>query len=282
MKISARSHKLIWGLFLFNGLMALIGISTFHIMFTGNPTSLQVNYQDVVELYDTMIALEFVLLSFLIPAETAGAISGERERQTLDILLTTPLRTWEIVVGKLVASISTVLLYMFSGLPILSLAFLIGGVDLRDVLIFALYGCVYAIYIGSFGIFYSAFFKKTITSIITTYGTLLGLSFLSMFMEFVYYVIQYNKVHPLQSGKVVGFGLFSPFLSVISLESGQMGGSSSYEKWCLLGINRDSFWIQHVSAMEWFWISVVVQLILALILLCLAVKVINPRNRKSL
>src|SRR5690606_29751615 len=46
------------------------------------------------------------LLAFVVPGLTAGVISGERERQTLNVLLTTELSPLGIVVSKMISSCS--------------------------------------------------------------------------------------------------------------------------------------------------------------------------------
>ncbi|MFR6329249.1 MAG: hypothetical protein ACLUOI_10765 [Eisenbergiella sp.] len=48
-----------------------------------------------------MSSIEFLMLMFIMPALTASSISGERERQTLELMLTTN-EAEEIILGKLV------------------------------------------------------------------------------------------------------------------------------------------------------------------------------------
>jgi ABC-type transport system involved in multi-copper enzyme maturation permease subunit len=65
----------------------------------------------------------------LTPAYLAGAIAGERERGTLELLFTTPLRDREIVLGKLAARLLHLGGILLAGLPLLALSQLWGGVD---------------------------------------------------------------------------------------------------------------------------------------------------------
>src|SRR5687767_7783974 len=51
-----------------------------------------------------------LLIVFLTPALTAGAISAEREQLTYDLLIATPLRPGLILSGKLIAALWYVLL----------------------------------------------------------------------------------------------------------------------------------------------------------------------------
>ena len=89
----------------------------------------EIPYQSFIKLYRMIAIFEFTLILLIVPALTSGAISGERERQTLDLLLSTKMNCWDIVLGKLGASFSTVLIVILSGFPVLSLIFIYGGIN---------------------------------------------------------------------------------------------------------------------------------------------------------
>ncbi|MCK9910255.1 ABC transporter permease subunit, partial [Microbacteriaceae bacterium K1510] len=63
-------------------------------------------------------ALQYGLLCFIAPALSAGAISGERERQTLHVLLTTQLTPQRIVLSKLMTSLAFIFLLFIASLPL--------------------------------------------------------------------------------------------------------------------------------------------------------------------
>jgi ABC-type transport system involved in multi-copper enzyme maturation permease subunit len=65
----------------------------------------------------------------------SGQISSERRRGTFDLLLTTPLRSSEILIGKALASVGYLLLLAIAAIPIYSLSFLLGGVNWRELAI---------------------------------------------------------------------------------------------------------------------------------------------------
>ena len=52
-------------------------------------------------IFITLTVVQVLMISFIVPIITSGAISQEREKQTLDILLSTSLRPIEIIIGKL-------------------------------------------------------------------------------------------------------------------------------------------------------------------------------------
>jgi ABC-type transport system involved in multi-copper enzyme maturation permease subunit len=69
-----------------------------------------------------------------VPGLTAGAIAGERERQTLLPLQVTLLRPRSIVVGKVLAGASFLVLLLVASLPVLVVSYMLGGINLVDSL----------------------------------------------------------------------------------------------------------------------------------------------------
>jgi len=69
------------------------------------------------------------LILIIIPALATGALAQERERQTLQPLLLTPLSPLQIVWGKAGGVLSLVGLLLIATLPLTSLCFLLGGVE---------------------------------------------------------------------------------------------------------------------------------------------------------
>lgn len=78
--------------------------------------------------------LQLSLVALLAPIFTAGAITQEKDSQTYDILLTTPLTNGQIVLGTLLSRIFFVVALLLSGLPIFSVTRIFGGVGLDNIL----------------------------------------------------------------------------------------------------------------------------------------------------
>src|SRR2546429_5549295 len=122
-------------------------------------------------LFTFLILFQVALLAFITPALTSGAISGERERQTLDLLFVTPIAPFSIIWGKLLASMSFVVLLLILSIPIFSLVFLFGGIELDQVVYaFAVTGAT-ALMLGLVGIAFSSFFRRTLAATVAAYGT---------------------------------------------------------------------------------------------------------------
>ena len=73
--------------------------------------------------------LQLILVMLAAPAVMAGSICVEKSRGTLLHLLVTDLTDDEIVLGKLAARLTPVLMVLASGVPVLALAGLLGGID---------------------------------------------------------------------------------------------------------------------------------------------------------
>ncbi|GAB4477907.1 MAG: ABC transporter permease [Anaerolineae bacterium] len=116
-----------------------------------------------------VVAIELFLVCFVAPAFTAGAISGERERQTFDLLRTTLLPARRIVLGKLISALAYVVLLLVVAVPLQSLAFLLGGITIEEVLTSLWLLLVTALGYGTFGLFASAATRRTLNASVLTY-----------------------------------------------------------------------------------------------------------------
>lgn len=133
-------------------------------------------------LFAAVLAVEVLLVVFIGPAFTAGAISSERERQTYDLLRTTLLTPRAFVVGKLVSALSYVFLLVAVSVPLQSIAFLLGGLSLTELLLSQLLILVAAVTYALFGLFCSAYLRSTLAA---TVATLSGTLFVTFGVPFI-------------------------------------------------------------------------------------------------
>ena len=77
---------------------------------------------------------QYVLMSLIAPSFAAGTITGEKERQTYEMLLASPMRPGAIVLGKLLAALCHLAVLVFASLPIVMLCLPLGGISLYEVL----------------------------------------------------------------------------------------------------------------------------------------------------
>ena len=162
---SARTPVLIT---LYGVLIFLFGLGMAFGQFANPSISIYVMRQGM-QAYAGMLAIQFALILLITPAMTAGSIAGERERQTLDMLLVTNTGSLRIVAGKLLESLGYVALLLVAALPTMCLTLITGGVTLADVLTGALFLLVTAFAALSVGVFASAVFRRTVTATVMAY-----------------------------------------------------------------------------------------------------------------
>ena len=96
---------------------------------------------------------QLALMCFLAPVFTSAAITQERDAQTFNILLSTPLTNAQIVFGSLISRLYFVVILLLAGLPVFLVTMVYGGVTMPQVLeSFSLSGST-AILTGALAIF---------------------------------------------------------------------------------------------------------------------------------
>ena len=137
-------------------------------------------------IFGLAVLLQFITISFIAPGITAGAIASEREHQTLDILRTTLLSARDLVTGKLMAALSFLFLLLLAAFPIQSLAFLMGGVELEEIVVAAVMLITATVALSAVGVFFSSVLKRTLASTVLAYAvsflTVAGLPMLLMLL----------------------------------------------------------------------------------------------------
>jgi len=127
-------------------------------------------------IFAMLSVFQLMLVAFLAPAFTTGAISLEREKATLDLLITTPLRPGAIVVGKLLSALAFVVLMIVAGIPVSALVLMYGGAAVQDIVRAQIVLFAAAIGFGVIGLFCSALIKRTQSATVVAYSTVLVLT----------------------------------------------------------------------------------------------------------
>jgi ABC-type transport system involved in multi-copper enzyme maturation permease subunit len=127
-------------------------------------------------IFSGLLLVLTLLVLVLAPAFTTGAISMEREKQTMDLLVTTPLSTLGMVVGKLLSALTYVFLLILASVPVMAVVFVFGGVGPEDLL--RAYAVLFATAfgMGAIGLFISAITRRTQTATVITLIVVLGLT----------------------------------------------------------------------------------------------------------
>jgi len=126
-------------------------------------------------LFIGLLALLTIIVMVLAPGSTAAAISLEREKQTLDMLVTTPVSSIALVLGKLLSSVGWIVLLLLASLPVMALVFTFGGVAPDDIARAYIVLAAAAFAYGSMGLFISALLKRTAASTIINLVLAMGI-----------------------------------------------------------------------------------------------------------
>ena len=127
-------------------------------------------------LFIGVLFIELMLIIFIVPALTAGAITSERERKTYDLLQTTLITKATFVVGKMQSALGYIVLLLLSAIPLQSIAFLFGGVSESEMILALLVLAVSAITLGAFGMFFSSVTERTLSATVRSYTVALAIT----------------------------------------------------------------------------------------------------------
>ena len=118
-----------------------------------------------------------VLFNVLVgPVFSAGSVTSERERQTLDLLLTTLITPWQILSGKLISGLRvSSVLTLFLMWPVFLAICLSPGfrANLLPMLCYFVVFCLTCFTTANLALFCSTRCQKTSTSLIATYTIIL-------------------------------------------------------------------------------------------------------------
>jgi ABC-type transport system involved in multi-copper enzyme maturation permease subunit len=119
---------------------------------------------------------QYLLVSLMTPSFAAGAITGERERESYEMLLASPLRPGAIVLGKLAASLTPLAELMICSLPIVMLCLPLGGVHPTEVAVAYLAMISSVALFGMISLWCSSYFTRTSASLVASYMLILPLA----------------------------------------------------------------------------------------------------------
>jgi ABC-type transport system involved in multi-copper enzyme maturation permease subunit len=189
-------------------------------------------------IFAALLMLETLQVAFLAPSSTAGAISLEREKQTLDLLVVTPITSLAIVLGKLLSALVYVWLLIAASIPLTAVVFVYGGVAPEDVVRGYLVLIVTALGLGSFGLFCSSLVRRTqAATAITIFGVLamtIGSVFVLIFWQAMAPPQQFGQNGQLLENPARGrppevVAYLNPFLAQVDV---LCGTETTFGAWC--------------------------------------------------
>lgn len=235
--VRARSFRVPLIVFVFNGLLAAVALLGMYSAVEQVKASASIQYSNFLQLYVFVVTLEFLMLIFIMPALTSGSISGERERQTLELLFTTQMPPEKIVTGKLCSALGQLFLLIVSSFPVVVLTFVYGSMGLQDIGLLFLCYVTAALLTGGVGLLFSCLVRRSTLANVCTYGVLLLIMAGSYMLNVFLYGISRTKVdgmlpaagglHPAaSSGAAVYLLLLNPGTTFIEILGSQVAGST--------------------------------------------------------
>ncbi|MDE7183470.1 MAG: ABC transporter permease, partial [Lachnospiraceae bacterium] len=171
LQVTARSMRFSWGLFAYEAVVALAFLLGLHSIqasvdsYYGDGNV----YQDLMNLFPVLAISQVCIVTLIVPVMTASSISGEKERQTFDIMMTTCMSPLSIVFGKVSSAVLRVLFYVMGSLPVMALSFVVGGLSWSVLFYFVLAVIVLSVFAGSVGILCSSLCKRSISAVILSF-----------------------------------------------------------------------------------------------------------------
>ena len=241
--------------------------------------------------YLALLIAQFALIILIAPAMTSASIAGERERQTLDLLLVTNTGSFRIVIGKVMESFAVLALLIVCGLPVMSLCLLTGGVSLVQILIGELFLLAEAFACVSIGVFCSSVARSTVLSGVLSYlviilvGVITALPFLfgypQKITDVVYDRSLYAALTPGEARIMISPLLYmNPGFGLLSLVQGELHVLTSYTEY--MGWGRILCTWRMADRAGWIFISLASaagMLVIAAILIGLASLMIRKGHK---
>ncbi|MBM7846222.1 ABC transporter permease [Herpetosiphon giganteus] len=209
-----------------------------------------------LSLYVSSAVVALFQLTFFAPSLNASSLGSERDRQTIDVLMVTPVRRYQIVLGKLIAPCLFLFLLSLATLPIGAMALLIGGIEIRDLLIALAIQVVTVLGYGTVGIWGASWAKTSRGAMLATLGLALvmavGLPLLALLVLAILSNDEALFKSIMNNGFLRNLGVvvlsFSPFFSLVMwIQSisegnatlwtldlqGQLGGGVILQPWVI-------------------------------------------------
>ncbi len=162
-----------FNIFLASAALAAMWVTIHRVSETG-----ELRYSVFLSMFSRLAWLEFAASAVMMPAITSGCITGEREKKTLELVLTTRMTPAEIILGKLLSALSGVVVLLLTGTPVFAAVLLFGGVRPRDLALLYLLILLTACFTGSIGMFFSAVSRRTPVAAASSYALVAVLAIL--------------------------------------------------------------------------------------------------------
>ena len=174
-----------------------------------------------------IVWFQFIISQLLAIVMLSSSISDEIRRGTLNVLMTTPVNSFQIVVGKLFSNLLQILLLLALSLPLLAIIRVFGGIPWSYVVYSFFITLSATIFAGSLSLFLSVFSRyayRVIITIIVGYVLFFGI---------LPYILIRLSLLGFFDGNVVRFNLtvINPFRELYEITIGMASNSMVAVVW---------------------------------------------------
>lgn len=275
-KVQARSMRISWGLFAYEAVLTAVFLVAMLVIKQQNMWSDSNIYSSIVGLYPILAVTQILLIGLVVPMITGSAISGEKERQTFDIMMTTSMSSFSIVWGKVLTAVIQVMFYVVAGMPVMALTFVIGGLSPLYLLWFCLIAVLAAFFGGSIGVYCSSVCKKQVTAALLSYGFYALFFLVTLVPNYLAEAVYYDSAGTAAVSVCASLLLINPAYYMIEFFTWVMTGESVVAE--VLFQN-----VKSAAAAHYLWMTFSTLLLIAIsfvFLLCAAAR-ITPVSRKK-
>ena len=272
MKTDGRRFRFYVLLMLYVSLLGVPTLLVYHSIYSNN----RIDASEFVSMYVFLACMQAIVLMFIVPALTANSITGEREKQTLDILLTTKMTPRGIIWGKLLGAVSKVALLIICTMPVYAIVLFLGGIKMSHIITCNLYLMMTTIFVASMCIWISTMVKTSKFANVTAYflelGFIIGYPVGIMIWAGVSGILD-NSTMKNAEEMIANLLCISPATGYGSLLAEQIMGDDSLLY--LIGNNLNTI-------LPGWLIAILVEVVLTVIFLELAIRKLNPVKRKRM
>lgn len=277
LQVTARSMRLSWGLFAYDVVLVLAFLLALAVIQgeSSNYYSSRNIYSYLIYLFPVLAVAQVCIVALIAPIITASSISGEKERQTFDIMLTTCMSPFSIVLGKVISAVIRILFFVAAGMPVMALSFVVGGLAWSSLLYFVLTIILLSVFSGSIGILCSSFCRKSISAVVLSFV----IYFVVYILTFVPIILKLLWTEGDSVGEAPLFLLVNPgvffeeFFMQLMMGESAFGDASNFSQG---SVGFVTYQLAHGKV--WMFLSAACILVLAFWFMILAAWRVDPMN----
>lgn len=278
LQVTVRSMRMSWGLFAYEAVLAVAFLLALLVIQSASSYMSSGNiYSYLVYLFPVVAVAQVGIVAMYMPIITASSISGEKERQTFDLMLTTCMSPFSIVFGKVSSAVLRILFFVAASMPIMSLSFVVGGLNWSNLFYYLLALILFSVFAGSIGILASSICHKSVAAVLLSFVIYFVIFFMT-FLPLLFYALATRGEY----GETMLFLLINPmvffeevFMQMMRGES-IFGGAGAFYR-------DDVGFLTYTFAQGkvWMFLSAGCILVLSFLFMALAAWKVNPMHSGS-